>query len=327
MATIATKIAHAISATLISVLALGSDQRGPESNTAAVADGADTCRKAEVAVQVLGSGGPIAEGYRAGTSYVVWIGGRARLMIDAGPGSFIRFGEAGLKVRDLEAIALSHFHADHSAGLTAILNSGSFEQNSEPLIIIGPAAGNVFPGAADFLSAQLGRDIGAWSYLGGYLDGGDGRRRLKVQEVSAADPETGKVEPFVIASDIDLQAIPVHHGEVPSLAFVVRTRGRTLLFAGDQSASSTGFDRITMGLAPDLLIAHHVIPEGEGQPIGLHRPPSEIGRMAANINPEQLLLSHHMTRSFSRLEESLAAISVHYQIPAIVAADGTCVPL
>lgn len=291
------------------------------------AQGAETCRKAEVGVQVLGSGGPIAEGSRAGTSYVVWIDGRAQLLIDAGPGSFIRFGEAGLKVSDLKAIAMSHFHADHSAGLTGILNSGSFEASTDPLVFIGPAGGSVFPGAGDFLAAQVGRDGGAWSYLGGYLDGGDGRRMIDVREVAANDTENAPTAAIEVAPDLRVIAIPVRHGEVPSLAFLVKAKGRDIVFASDQSAFSAGFDRVLRDHKPDLLIAHHVIPEGEGQPIGLHRPPSDIGRMAASIAPRTLLLSHHMERSFSRLQEGLGAIASHFDGPTKIASDGTCVPL
>ena len=291
------------------------------------AQGADTCRTAEVGVQVLGSGGPIAEGSRAGTSYVVWIGGRAQLLIDAGPGSFIRFGEAGLKVSDLKAIAMSHFHADHSAGLVGILNSGSFEASTDPLVFIGPAAGIVFPGAGDFLSAQVGRDGGAWSYLGGYLDGGDGRRMIDVREIAASDTENAPTAAIDVAPDLRVIAIPVRHGEVPSLAFLVKAKDRDIVFASDQSAFSGGFDRVLRDHKPDLLIAHHVIPEGEGQPIGLHRPPSDIGRMAASIAPRMLLLSHHMERSLSRLQEGLGAISSHFEGPTMIASDGTCVPL
>lgn len=291
------------------------------------AQGAETCRMAEVGLQVLGSGGPIAEGSRAGTSYAVWIDGRAQLLIDAGPGSFIRFGEAGLKVSDLKAIAMSHFHADHSAGLTGILNSGSFETSTDPLLFIGPAAGSVFPGASDFLSAQLGRDSGAWNYLGGYLDGGDGRRMIDVREVAASDTENAPTAAIEVAPELRVIAIPVRHGEVPSLAFLVKAKGRDIVFASDQSAFSTGFDRLLRDHKPDLLIAHHVIPEGEGQPIGLHRPPSGIGTMAAAIAPRMLLLSHHMDRSISRLQESLAVIGAQFNGPTMIASDGTCVAL
>ena len=291
------------------------------------ARGADTCRAAEVGVQVLGSGGPIAEGSRAGTSYAVWIDGKAQLLIDAGPGSFIRFGEAGLKVADLKAIALSHFHADHSAGLAGILNSGSFEASADPLIFIGPAAGSVFPGAGDFLAALVSRDDGAWAYLGGYLDGGDARRKLDVREISANDTEVAKATLIEIAPGISLTAIPVHHGEVPNLAYRVKAKGRDIIFASDQSAFSTGFDQLLRGSQPDFLIAHHVIPEGEGQPIGLHRPPSSIGTMAAGIAPRMLLLSHHMDRSFVRLQESLGVIGAQFDGPTMIASDGTCIAL
>ncbi len=291
------------------------------------AQGAETCRIAEVGVQVLGSGGPVAEGSRAGTSYVVWIDGRAQLLIDAGPGSFIRFGEAGLKVSDLKAIAMSHFHADHSAGLAGILNSGSFESSTDPLLFIGPAAGSVFPGAGDFLSALVGREDGAWSYLGGYLDGGDGRRTMDVREVAASDTENAPTAAIEVAPELRVIAIPVRHGEVPSLAFLVKAKGRDIVFASDQSAFSTGFDRLLRDHKPDLLIAHHVIPEGEGQPIGLHRPPSGIGTMAAAIAPRMLLLSHHMDRSFSRLQESLAVIGAQFDGPTMIASDGACIAL
>ncbi|MBA4165213.1 MAG: hypothetical protein C0465_25145 [Ralstonia sp.] len=321
----ATKLRLALFCGLV-VMAPRSADASTDGDTPA-ARGAAQCKAAEVGVQVLGSGGPIAEGSRAGSSYAVWIDGRARLLIDAGPGSFVRFGEAGLKVSDLSAIALSHFHADHTGGLAGILNSGSFEESVEPLPVIGPAAGSVFPGTSAFLAAQFGRDDGAWSYLGGYLDASDDRRPLVVREVPATNAEDAPVEEIGIAEDVTLEAIPVHHGVVPSLAYIVRTRGRIIVFAGDQSAASSGFDRFVSGLQPDLLIAHHVIPEGEGQPVGLHRSPGDIGLMAANMVPRRLLLSHHMNRSFSKLDEGLAAISRHFAGVTMVAADGTCVSL
>lgn len=289
--------------------------------------GAETCRSAEVGVQVLGSGGPIAEGSRAGASYVVWIEGRGQLLIDAGPGSFVRFGEAGLRVGDLKAIGVSHFHADHSAGLVGILNSGSFEQETDPLIFIGPAAGSVFPGAKDFLSAQFGRGPAAWAYLGGYLDAGDGRRPLDVQEIAAHNVEDAVMTKIEISPGVAVFALPVHHGEVPSLGYLIRAKGRQIAFASDQSAFSTGFELALSGLSPDLLVAHHVIPEGEGQPIGLHRSPSEIGRLASVIRPQRLLLSHHMKRSLAQLGEGLAAISAYYPGPTNIAEDGTCIVL
>lgn len=296
---------------------------GPGGTTPAAA-GATVCREAEVGVQVLGSGGPMAEGSRAGTSYAIWIDGEASLLIDAGPGSFIRFGEAGLKLAPLRAIAFSHFHADHSAGLAGILNAGSFETSTQELPVLGPAAVAPFPGTAGFLAAQFDREDGAWAYLGGYQDGGDGRRKLAPRDIAADDYEAAPTQRTALSPTLAITAIPVHHGVIPTLAYLVEAKGRTMLFAADQSAFSTGFDRRTRGLRPDILIAHHVIPEGEGQPIGLHRPPKSIGAMAGAIEPRQLVLSHNMQRSLDRMEEALELISSRFSGPVSVAEDGAC---
>ena len=45
-----------------------------------------TCGTNDVAVQVLGSGGPEMKG-RASSSYLIWQQGKARVLIDAGGGS------------------------------------------------------------------------------------------------------------------------------------------------------------------------------------------------------------------------------------------------
>lgn len=286
--------------------------------------GAATCRAAKVGLQILGSGGPIAEGSRAGTSYAVWIDGRAQLLVDAGPGSFIRFGEAGLKLGDLKAIAMSHFHGDHSAGLAGILNSGSFEAPQEPLLFVGPSGDAPFPGPASFAEAHFGGSAGAWGYLGGYLDGSDGRRKLDIREVAADDYGQAPTQTLSLGPDLTLTAVPVHHGVVPTLAYIVRAQGKTIVLAADQSMMSSGFDRATQGLKPDLLVAHHVIPEGPGQPIGLHRPPSGIGAMAANVQPITLVLSHNMERSLTKLDEGMREIRKSYSGPVSIAYDGQC---
>ncbi len=79
-----------------------------------------TCDTANgVTLQVLGSGGPIADDARASTGYLIWVDGQARVLIDAGSGTFVRFGEAGAQFASLDHIALSHFHTDHSADLVS----------------------------------------------------------------------------------------------------------------------------------------------------------------------------------------------------------------
>jgi ribonuclease BN (tRNA processing enzyme) len=48
---------------------------------------------------VLGSGGPGATG-RAASGHLVLIDGTARVLVDAGPGSFARLGESNLSLSE-----------------------------------------------------------------------------------------------------------------------------------------------------------------------------------------------------------------------------------
>ena len=84
----------------------------------------DCGERGDVAVQVLGSGGPIADDARASAAYLVWVEGSSLALIDAGGGAFLRFGEAGARFEALDFIGLSHFHTDHSADFPALLKSG-----------------------------------------------------------------------------------------------------------------------------------------------------------------------------------------------------------
>lgn len=276
---------------------------------------------APVALQILGSGGPIAEGPRAGSSAIIWLEGKAVLLIDAGSGAFVRYGEAGARFEDHLAIAITHLHADHAADLDAILNSGGFSQRSEDLPIIGPVGSDYFPGLRAHLRALFDAKTGAFGYLSGYLDGSEGKAKLVPVEAG------GEQLSLVIedaAQQLKVTAIPVEHGVVPALGYLVELRGKTIVFAGDQNAMSTGFVDALAGRRPDILVAHNVIPEGEGQPRGLHRPPASIGEMAAAINPHLLVLSHNMQRALVRQEEGEAAIREHYKGRMVVADDLAC---
>lgn len=277
-----------------------------------------------VALQILGSGGPIAEGPRAGSSAIVWLDGRAVLLVDAGSGAFVRYGEAGARFEDHLAIAITHFHADHAADLDAILNSGGFSDRTVPLQVIGPMGSDYFPGMRDHLRALFDPQAGAFRYLSGYLDGSEGKAQLVPVEAATDAPSLVFED---AAQQVRVTAIPVEHGVVPALAYLVEIRGRTIVFAGDQNAMSQGFVDVLAGRRPDILVAHNVIPEGEGQPRGLHRPPTSIGAMVAAIDPKLLVLSHNMQRALVRQQEGEAAIRQQYQGPLVVADDLACFAL
>lgn len=276
-----------------------------------------------VALQVLGSGGPVADDGRASSGYVVWIDGRARVLIDAGGGTFLRFGEAGARFADLDFVGLSHFHTDHSADFVALLKSGYFSGRERPLAVAGPGGSSRFPGLNAFLARTLAPGEGAYQYLGGYLDGSGGLVRLEPQEVDIAEPGVLRL---IDDADRDLRvaAMPVPHGIVPAVGFRIDARGRSLVFASDQDGSAPGFADFARNA--DLLVMHMPIPEdATGAALELHAKPGRIGAIAADAGAKSLLLSHFMARSLHDLEANVDAVRRGYGGDVIVARDLLCI--
>ena len=280
---------------------------------------------APLAVQVLGSGGPIADDGRGSAAYLVWIDGASRVLVDAGGGAFLRFGEAGARFDDLDFIGLSHFHTDHSAELPALLKSGFFSKRSRPLPIAGPGGAGPFPGLEGFLLAMLDRERGAYAYLSGYLDGSGGLARLEQAEVPV-DPVAPVALTAASNERFEVDALPVPHGPVPALAFRLRLGGATVVFASDQNGSNPAFVEFARGA--DLLVMHMPIPQGADEVARkLHAMPEQIGDIAQAAGARTLLLSHFMARSLANLDENVGIVRSRYDGQVIVAEDLACLPV
>ncbi len=276
------------------------------------------------AVEVLGSGGPLADDARASVGYLVWVDGEARLLVDAGGGVFQRFGAAGAKMTSLDAVLISHLHVDHVSDLVALLKSASFDEAPAPLPLVGPSAGAAFPGLSEFLSAHFDARTGAYRYLARLLNADGDAFRVSAVEIDAGGEGA---DVAIDDEEIRVKAIPVNHGDVPALAFSVSINGASVVFAGDQSIASEAFERALTGSQSDLLIAHHAISGAKGQPRGLHRDPAAIGDMAAVLGAKRLVLSHNMKRALDDWRVGRKAIRAAYKGPVDLAEDGMCLTL
>lgn len=283
---------------------------------------AKQCPQEGVAVQVLGSGGPIADDGRASSAYLVWKDGRARVLVDIGGGSFVRFGQSGAQLEDLDAVLLTHLHTDHVTDLPALLKGGFFSNRQRALPLVGPSAGDLglFPGIGEFMQGSFNRETGTYRYLFGVLDGSDGMFEVPANEVVISPRE---VQGFTFADDIQVKAVGVAHGAVPALGFRVELGGVSIAFTGDQSADNADFAAMVEGV--DMLVAHLPIPE-PGGPIArrLHRSPKQVGDLAAQSGTQNLVLSHLMARSLRDLPANLTAVRSRYAHKLTVAEDLDC---
>lgn len=276
---------------------------------------------APLAVEILGSGGPDANDARASSGYVIWIDGKARLLVDAGGGVFLRFGEAKAKFETLDAISITHLHADHVVDLVALLKSGFFSERKDELPVIGPSGNDAFPGISEFMQTQFNAKTGAYRYLSGYLDGSEGLPRTPISEIRV---DEGKPITAFSNDRMIITAIGVKHGPLPALGYVVQVRGKRIAFSGDQSGDNPAFAKLIKDV--DVLIMDHAVPEAADDVGGkLHARPSEIGTLASSSNVGKLVLSHNMARSLKTLKSDLGLIKRLYKRPVIVAKDLTCV--
>ena len=90
-------------------------------------------------VCLLGTGGTLPLPDRFLSSLLVRFGGRL-ILIDCGEGTQVSLRRLGWGLKDIGTILITHFHADHIAGLPGLLltigNSG--RGADEPLTIVGP---------------------------------------------------------------------------------------------------------------------------------------------------------------------------------------------
>ncbi|MBW2282838.1 MAG: MBL fold metallo-hydrolase [Deltaproteobacteria bacterium] len=89
-------------------------------------------------IQFIGTGDAFGSGGRRNTAILVRDRGRT-LLLDCGPTTLMGLKQLGVDPREIDAIALSHFHGDHVAGVPFLLIDYLFEDRRHtPLEILGP---------------------------------------------------------------------------------------------------------------------------------------------------------------------------------------------
>jgi len=275
-----------------------------------------TCEDDPVVLQVLGSGGPFGAG-RASAGYLIRIDGVGRIMVDAGGGTFARFHEAGAKVGDLELLALSHFHPDHSSEVPALL----WVQPTD-MLVSGPSGNKGYPSASEYVNGLFGPE----GVFRAVTDG----KGLNTVTVDVTRPEPTEV--FATES-VRVRALGVPHGIVPALGYRIDIGDVSIAFSSDQNGLDPAFAEFASGV--DILVVHVAVPETiGGYGADMHAKPSIWGQMATDADIGTLVLSHlssvppHTAEGDSSgFDDKLAHLRSTYIGPLIVAEDLMCIPI
>lgn len=136
-------------------------------------------------VCLLGTGGTLPLANRWLTSLMVRYKGHA-VLVDCGEGTQIAAQEAGLSLKPVDKILLTHLHADHVSGLPGLLLSMGNMGRTEELSIIGPVGTERVVEALRTIAPNLPFEI-------------------RVSELETEDE-------LMFFLEVDIRAFRVHHG-------------------------------------------------------------------------------------------------------------------
>lgn len=232
------------------------------------------------------------------SSYLVWVDNQAKLLVDAGHGSAVRFDEADAKIEDLDAIAITHLHRDNTSDLWAFLRASSPDKR---IALMGP-----FGEDPRFLDELAGVELA--------------RQKPSLHSISAQGRRRwGRFGNEIFRA----AAIPVDHGEERGLAWRVTIGDQSITFTGDFSNQKDVMAEFAKG--SDALVANHGVPEdARGTTREAFARPSQIAKIAAEAEVRMLILGARGARTRGREVQTLKVIEEHYQGPTMIADDLEC---
>jgi ribonuclease BN (tRNA processing enzyme) len=280
--------------------------------------------------------GPIPKPHRAQSSNLLTVNG-VHYVIDAGDGVARRLVKAGVDVRDVGPIFLTHLHDDHTAGLGWLMASAWDQNRTKPIHVYGP------PQTEALVKAAIQYfDISAQIRIA------DGGVSVPLAQVFIGhDVGTG-----IIYQDANIKVTAVENthyhfhrgsdvGKHQSYAYRFETPDRVVVFTGDTGAS----DAVTeLANGADLLVTQTssfkdrmqtAMASGRWQSMTLTEQArllgqakrnitlEEIGKMATRANVKAVVLSHLSARADGSDDYTpwIAEVKEHFSGEVHVAKD------
>jgi ribonuclease BN (tRNA processing enzyme) len=217
----------------------------------------------DLKLTVLGCSGSVPGPDSPASGYLIEADGY-RLVLDLGHGAFGAL-QRYIKPADMDAVVISHLHADHCIDLTALVVAlrygGADYRVREPLPLVG------VPGTRARIEA-------AYDPLA---------RKLSLHEIFAfATPTAGELGPLRVSYQ------PVCH-PTPTNAVKIEFGGRTLVYSGDTGPC---LELVEFAKGADVFLCEASDAPGVEQVPDLHMTGRQAGEHAARAGVDRLIVTH-----------------------------------
>jgi ribonuclease BN (tRNA processing enzyme) len=250
--------------------------------------------------------GPSLAPHRAQSSNLLSVNG-THYIVDAGDGVARRLAGAGIDVRDIGTIFITHHHDDHTSGLGTLLSIAWDRQRTKPINVYGP------PRTQELVKAAV-----QYFAISAEIRIADGGRTVPIAEVFFGyDVAAGLIyqDERIKVTAVENSHFSFHKGPAAgkhkSYAYRFETPGRVIVFTGDTGPSDAVAE---LAKGADLLVTETssceerrqaMINDGRWQAMtpaeqaGIirqatqgHMTLDDIGKMAARADVKIVVLSH-----------------------------------
>jgi ribonuclease BN (tRNA processing enzyme) len=241
----------------------------------------------------------VSANVRCGTSVLIDVDG-VLTVLDCGCGSAHRVTEAGYDLNAVRNVVITHHHEDHVAdlGSMAALSWSSGRNGAAPhrrLDVYGPTGTRDFEvGFKRSIRLSIADQEGAL-----------GQRPPFAQYARWHEMAPPPRAAHVFSDDrLEVRAIRVQHGSMPTVGYRIRTPDVDLAFSGDRGAHGDRFRSFARGAEVlfheiidkttvlNVLASEHVAPRFIDHLVNDHCDPETVGRVATFAGVQTLVLYH-----------------------------------
>jgi ribonuclease Z len=239
-----------------------------------------------LALILLGTGYPRPDPNHAGPSAAI-VAGDKWFVVDAGRGATMRIAATELQYAKLQAVFVTHFHSDHTAGLPDLFNtSWQFGRKTRPFELYGP------PGVSRL----------AKSMLEFFRDDIHYRRDLLEKHPAAGAtiaPHTVREGVVYDDGSVRVTAFNVDHKPIePAFGYRFDCGGKSIVVSGDTRPTP---NLVKHAKGSDVLVLEAYLPEHflkvdtpevAARLMRYHTSAEEAGALAAQAGVKTLVLTH-----------------------------------